>query len=226
MSQPPENQGHNSLTKKSTGWIDSTVTTLLQKLVGQWNIDPAQMSGKRDEIKIMVREYGIARATAAVTATVREHRSEFCPNIAIIRGYIPPAVARAGYCGKCTEGFIEAPPDINGNRQLQFCECTGGRNRANRVSPEILGQAPSQQEREHKGHFPAPDPGVTLQPRASEYERKWMRDSNPDSFFGEADVICMYKIALERKTKKLKPLPFEEMITEVLKVRHQIQDKL
>jgi len=52
-----------------------------------------------------------------------------------------------------------------------------------------------------------------------------IRKSNPDDFFGEADVVCMMRLLKERKDKGLPRLSHDQVIAEVLAIRHACQEK-
>jgi hypothetical protein len=95
----------------------------------------------------MVRENGDLRSIEAVNRTLREYKGEFCPTIAIIRGYLPEAHRVRDYCGTCLDGFVPTGRDSSNNTAVGFCKCVGGLDRFIKMRAGNLGPVPSQQER-------------------------------------------------------------------------------
>lgn len=65
------------------------VSDALQRLASQWHIDSDHMHEKRRELQALLTEVKRERFIEAITVTIRTHKGEFCPTIAMIRANTP-----------------------------------------------------------------------------------------------------------------------------------------
>lgn len=169
------------------------------RLTANWPIDEDRTKTQSREFRRIHDEVGIARFDAAVSKVIHEGPYKFFPSVAEFRSFIPAPSGRY--------------PDAN----CESCHGSGWMRVADYEARRMYG-----------------DPNAMCVLRCqclkdqvdTEEIRRLARDrsQHPDDYFGEADVIAMMRIALERKGKGLPPLTAEQNIAEVLKIRKAIQE--
>ena len=105
---------------------------LMSRLRGNWPIEESRFDAALQNFYVLWQEVGEMRFEAAVTGIISGSAYQYFPNIAEFRGFLPPV--RNQYCGHCVDGFVyDDEPDNHGNKQVKFCECAGGVERAKRL---------------------------------------------------------------------------------------------
>ena len=115
---------------KKQRWSGAYVA-LMSRLRGNWPIEESRFDAALQNFHFLWEEIGEKRFTRATEGIISDSPYQYFPSIAEFRSYIPAEGRK--FCGNCDNGFIDGGTDSRGNRQLKFCDCTGGKDRARRV---------------------------------------------------------------------------------------------
>ena len=173
----------------------------VSRLSANWPIDSTRAEGLERELRKVFDEVGISRFDAGVSAIITEGKYQFFPSMAEFRGFIPAPGGRHAdaNCEKCHGSGWMRLPDYEARRMYRDpnASCV---LRCQCLTSDIDTEAIRAMARD--------------------------RRQNPDDYFGEADVVAMLRIGLERKGKGQPALDAESMIGEVLSIRRAISEAM
>jgi len=172
-----------------------------RRLLANWPIDEGRYKTLEREYRAIFDEVGVSRFDAGVSSILREGKYQFFPSLAEFRAFIPAPGGRHAdaNCEKCHGSGWMRLPDYEARRMYRDPNATCVL-RCQCLTSDIDTEAIRAMARD--------------------------RRQNPDEYFGDADVVAMMRIALERKGKGQQALNADAMIAEVLAVRTAIRERV
>jgi hypothetical protein len=186
------------VTEKSSARTSKAFATAMQRMMANWPIaDELRQEVVTEEYRTAWDEVGPDRFVKGVIAIIKHRDREFFPPCGEFRKFIPdaPKWEWDNDCPQCLGTGFEQIEDYHDLPNGKF---------------------------QNRKVMPCTRPGCHHVAKSNDIDPRWAdRERNPDEYFGEADVVCMMRIAKSRKENKLSPLNEDDMIAAVLEARKQ-----
>jgi hypothetical protein len=170
------------------------------RLCANWPLAEPRATNLAKEYYEIFKTTSAIRFDAAVTQIIRDSKFQYFPTVSEFLGYIPKVDGGKGFwrdpaCESCHgSGFQPKYYQADGLPVVERCK-----------NPDCL-------------HIGSIDEQVQWE------QQRQARTERPDDYFGQADVVCLMRIAQDRKNRELPLLSADEMIAAILEIRHSCQE--